>query len=76
LWRIGWTIPRRDQERLAATAELIRTSKGDPTQYLEIAYRVPERRYGAWPEDLRERFADARSETTGKPVFRLETRDR
>jgi hypothetical protein len=37
---------------------------------------VPERRYGAWPAAMREGFAEARSETTGKPVFRLEARDR
>ena len=52
------------------------TAGDDPTEYLEIAYRVPERRFGAWPAAMREGFADARSETTGKPVFRLEARDR
>jgi hypothetical protein len=51
-------------------------SGDDPTEYLEIAYRVSERRFGAWPEAMREGFAAARTETTGKPVFRLETRDR
>ncbi|MET4127955.1 hypothetical protein [Roseovarius sp. MBR-6] len=65
-----------DQDRLAAMAERIRAAGDDTTEYLEIAYRVPERRYGAWPAAMREGFADARSETTGKPVFRLETRDR
>lgn len=65
-----------DQDRLAAMAERIRAAGDDPTEYLEIAYRVSERRYGAWPAAMREGFADARSETTGKPVFRLETRDR
>jgi hypothetical protein len=65
-----------DQDRLAAMAARIRVAGDDPTEYLEIAYRVSERRYGAWPEALREGFADARTETTGKPVFRLETRDR
>ena len=54
----------------------IRAAGDDPTEYLEIAYRVPERRFGAWPAAMREGFADARSETTGKPVFRLEARDR
>lgn len=61
-----------DQDQLAAMATRIREGHGDPTEYLEIAYRVPERRYGAWPEALREGFAAARFETTGKPVFRLE----
>ncbi|MET3791802.1 hypothetical protein [Aquamicrobium terrae] len=65
-----------DQERLAAMAARIAASGDDPNQYLEIAWRVPERRFTAWPEAMREGFASARSETTGKPVFRLETRDR
>lgn len=65
-----------DQDSLAAMAARIAASGDEPTEYLEIAYRVPERRFGAWPEAMREGFAAARSETTGKPVFRLETRDR
>lgn len=69
--KVAW-----DQDRLAAMAERIRAAGEDPTQYLEIAYRVPERRFGAWPDALREGFAAARTETTGKPVFRLEARDR
>jgi hypothetical protein len=69
--KVSW-----DQDRLAAMATRIREAGDDPTEYLEIAYRVPERRFGAWPEAMREGFAAARSETTGKPVFRLEARDR
>lgn len=69
--KVSW-----DQERLAAMAARIAASGDDPTEYLEIAYRVSERRFGAWPEAMREGFAAARTETTGKPVFRLETRDR
>lgn len=65
-----------DQDRLAAMAARIAGAGDDPSDYLEIAYRVPERRFGAWPEALREGFAAARTETSGKPVFRLETRDR
>lgn len=69
--KVSW-----DQDRLAAMAARISASGDDPTEYLEIAYRVSERRFGAWPEAMREGFAAARTETTGKPVFRLETRDR
>ena len=69
--KVSW-----DQDRLAAMAARIAASGEDPTEYLEIAYRVSERRFGAWPEAMREGFAAARTETTGKPVFRLETRDR
>lgn len=69
--KVSW-----DQDRLAAMAARIAASGDDPTEYLEIAYRVSERRFGAWPETMREGFAAARTETTGKPVFRLEIRDR
>lgn len=33
-----------DQDRLAVMAERIRAAGDDPTEYLEIAYRVSERR--------------------------------
>ena len=69
--KVSW-----DQDRLAAMAARIAATGDDPTEYLEIAYRVSERRFGAWPEAMRDGFAAARTETTGKPVFRLETRDR
>ena len=69
--KVSW-----DQDQLAAMAARIAASGDDPTEYLEIAYRVSERRFGAWPEAMREGFAAARTETTGKPVFRLETRGR
>jgi len=69
--KVSW-----DQKRLAEMAARIRAAGDDPTEYLDITYRVPERRYAAWPAALREGFADARTETTGKPVFRLESRAR
>jgi hypothetical protein len=69
--KVSW-----DQDHLATMAARIREAGDDPAEYLELSYRVPERRYGAWPEALREGFAAARSETTGKSVFRLEPRDR
>ena len=69
--KVSW-----DQKRLAEMAARIRAAGDDPTEYFDITYRVPERRYGAWPAAMREGFADARIETTGKPVFRLESRAR
>ncbi len=69
--KVSW-----DQKRLAEMAARIRAAGDDPAEYLDITYRVPERRFSAWPAALREGFADARSETTGKPVFRLESRAR
>ncbi|TAN56939.1 MAG: hypothetical protein EPN20_17880, partial [Magnetospirillum sp.] len=38
-----------DQEQLAATVERIRAAGDDPDEYVDLAFKVPERKYGAWP---------------------------
>ena len=65
--RIAW-----DQAMLADLAARIREAGDDPSEYLDISFKVPERKFNAWPAALREGFAAARSEGTGKPGFRLE----
>lgn len=64
--RVDW-----DQVELAALVERIRASGDDPDQYVDIAIKVPERKYAAWPDTIRSAFAPARSVRTGKPTFRL-----
>jgi hypothetical protein len=67
-------LPKRvewDQRRLAAIVERIRTNGGDPSEYVEITYKVPERAYSAWPEQIRAAFTPARTVRTGKPSFKL-----
>ncbi|MGP6089780.1 hypothetical protein [Antarctobacter jejuensis] len=65
--RIDW-----DQAQLAAMVERIRSAGDDPDQYVDIAYKVPERKYAAWPEAIRAGFEPARTVGSGKPSFRLE----
>ena len=60
-----------DQALLAALVERIRASGEDPAQYVDIAFKVPERKYSAWPDSIRDAFAPARTVKTGKPTFRL-----
>jgi len=60
-----------DQTLLAATVERIRASGDDPTEYVETAFKVPERKYGAWPVHIRLAFEPARTVRTGKPTFTL-----
>jgi len=60
-----------DQEQLAATVERIRASGDDPTEYVDLAFKVPERKYGAWPIHIRAAFEAARTVKTGKPTFTL-----
>ncbi|WP_096701355.1 hypothetical protein [Magnetospirillum sp. 15-1] len=60
-----------DQEQLAATVERIRASGDDPAEYVDLAFKVPERKYGAWPAHIRTAFEAARTVKTGKPTFTL-----
>jgi hypothetical protein len=60
-----------DQEQLAATVERIRAAGDDPAEYVDLAFKVPERKYGAWPGHIRTAFEPARTVKTGKPTFTL-----
>ena len=55
----------------ASLAEEIRTAGENPLDYLEIAFKVPERAYTAWPERIRKAFEPARTVQTGRPTYRL-----
>ena len=61
-------LPKRvewDQDRLAAMVERIRAAEDDPSQYVDIAFKVPERKYAAWPDAIRQGFEPARTVKTG-----------
>ena len=72
--RVTADLPKKiewDQKQLADIARRIAASGDDPTQYVEVSYRVSETRFNAWPESLKSAFAPARTLRTGKPGFRL-----
>lgn len=60
-----------DQHLIAAVVERIRASGEDPAQYVDVAIKVPERKYTAWPDNIRAAFAPARTVNTGKQTIRL-----
>ncbi|WP_096700139.1 hypothetical protein [Magnetospirillum sp. 15-1] len=62
-----------DQSLLAATVERIRAAGDNPTEYVDLAFKVPERKYGAWPTHIRAAFEAARTVKTGKPTFTLKS---
>ena len=64
--RVDW-----DQATLANLVERIRADGADPAEYVDIAFSVPERKYTAWPTDIRQEFEPARTVRTAKPKFRL-----
>lgn len=54
--RVDW-----DQDRLAAMVERIRAAGDDPAQYVDVGFKVPERKYAAWPDAIRAGFEPART---------------
>lgn len=64
--------PEWDQEKLAAIAEEIRRDGVDPANYLEVVFKVQERRFTAWPPHIQQAFQAARTLKVGKPSFKIE----
>ena len=60
-----------DQVALAELVERIRAEGEDPTEYVDISFKVSERKYGAWPSHIRSAFQAARTVRVGKPIFKL-----
>jgi hypothetical protein len=60
-----------DQVQLSQLVERIEAEGDDPREYVEIALRVPERKYAAWPAQIRSAFAAARTVRPGVPSFKL-----
>ncbi len=60
-----------DQGELNILVAAIRAEDGDPAEYVDTLFRVPERKFSAWPRHIRTAFERARTVKTGKPTFRL-----
>jgi hypothetical protein len=63
-----------DQAELATLVAAIRAEDGDPAEYVDTVFRVPERKYAAWPRHIRTAFERARTVKAGKPTYRLSLR--
>lgn len=67
-------VPKKtewDQSRLATLVDRIRADGEDPAEYVEISFKVSERKYGAWPSHIRAAFESARTVRVGKATFKL-----
>jgi len=65
--RVDW-----DQAQLAELVERISAVGDDPTEYVDVSFKVPERKYAAWPESIRQNFEPARTVRTGALKVKLE----
>ena len=75
---VAMDLPKRpswDQGKLAGIVQTIRSAGDDPSQYVETAFDVSERKYTAWPDNIRRVFEPARTVKAGKPSFKLTLRE-
>ena len=64
--RVDW-----DQDAIGAIVASIRASGEDPADYVEIAYKVAERKFSAWPSNIRAAFEAARTVKAGAQKITL-----
>jgi hypothetical protein len=64
--RIDW-----DQRELAQLVERLKAEGEDPRDYVEISFKVAERKYTSWPSHIRKVFEPARTVRAGTQCFRL-----
>ena len=72
--RITADLPKKvewDQARLADITRRIADNGDDPSEYVDVSYRISETKFNAWPEAFKAPFITARTVKTGKPSFRL-----
>ncbi|MBF0097147.1 MAG: hypothetical protein HQM04_10755 [Magnetococcales bacterium] len=75
---VAMDLPKRpswDQGKLAGIVQTIRDSGDDPGQFVEVTLDVSERKYTAWPDNIRRVFEPARTVKAGKPSFKLTLRE-
>ena len=64
--RIDW-----DQQELGQLVERLKAEGEDPRDYIEISFKVSERKYTSWPSHIRRVFEPARTVRSGTQCFRL-----
>ena len=61
-----------DQAKLVAAIATVQQWGEPVTDYVDIKYSVPEKRYEAWPLTIKKVFEPARTVSPGKPKFKIE----
>jgi len=72
---IKFSVPKQikwNQEILAELWDKIAATNEDPFEYMTLERDVPESRYKAWPEFIKEQFEPARTVSTGSVTIKLE----
>ena len=71
-------VPKKiewDQDLLRAAEKQIKDWGDDPEEYISVTRKVSETAWKSWPSRLKEMFADARTEGTAKPQFKISKKE-
>lgn len=60
-----------NQQELSDLVSRIRAGGEDPRDYVDITFKVSERKYASWPRSIQKLFEPARTVCTGKETFQL-----
>ncbi len=60
-----------NQHDLAELVERIKADGENPLEYIDVSFKVSERKYGGWPSHIRRAFEPARTVRAGVQSFRL-----
>jgi hypothetical protein len=64
--KIDW-----NQDKLAELVERIKAGGEDPRDYVEVSFKVSERKYASWPKPIRSLFEPSRTVRAGKESYQL-----
>ena len=67
--------PEWDQQKLAAVVNQISAAGDDPAEYVDVTYKVAERKFTAWPEHIRQAFTPARVLKAGKATVSIKANE-
>jgi hypothetical protein len=74
-FKVVITTPKKvvwNQEGLASVYKSIQASGQNAAEYIEVKYSVPENKFKAWPESIRNEFIGARTVAPGTPAIKIE----
>lgn len=72
---VSYELPKRvswDQPKLKAIAERIVAAGESLSEYIDVELSVAEKRFTAWPSNMKEQFMDARTVKPGKASIKIE----
>jgi len=61
-----------DQKKIGRVLDLLKSSGEDITEYVEVSYKVPERKWTVWPAQIKRVFEPARIVKASTPKYTVE----